>query len=73
MIIKLASITLPDSHLKGDHRELESMKKKAKGILHDVEKMEEDDAEAKHKKYKCKSCPAIVSKPHTECSKCAGK
>lgn len=73
MIIKLASITIPDSHLKGDHTELEAMKHKAKGILQDVKKMEADDAEAKDKKYKCKSCPATVSKPNTECSKCAGK
>ena len=49
MIIKLASITIPTSHLKEDHKELESMKTKAKGILEDVKAMEEDDAEAKRK------------------------
>jgi hypothetical protein len=47
MIIKLASITIPDSHLKSDHKELESMKAKAKGILTDVIAMEKDDAKAK--------------------------
>jgi len=72
MIIKLASVTIPNSHLKEDHKELESMKTKAKGILTDVKSMEKDDAEAK-KSYKCKSCNARVSKPNAECSKCAGK
>jgi hypothetical protein len=73
MIIKLASITIPDSHLKEDHKELEKMKGESKGILHEVKSMEKEDSEAKHKTYKCKSCDARVSKPNTECSKCAGK
>lgn len=46
MIIKLASITIPDSHLKEDHEELESMKKRAKGILLTVKKMEKEDSDA---------------------------
>lgn len=50
MIIKLAaSITLPMSHLKGDHKELEQMKEKAKGILDKVKEMEVDDKKAKAK------------------------
>ena len=75
MIIKLASITIPDSHLKEDHKELEKMKHESKGILTDVKSMEKDDAEAKKKTYKCKSrlCNARVSAPNTECSTCAGK
>ena len=81
MIIKLAAVTIPDSHLKEDHEELESMKKKAKGILSDVKKMEADDSKAKSKmhfgrvtyKCKCGSCNKRVSEPNTECSKCAGK
>ena len=50
MIIKLAaSIIIPMSHLKGDHKELEDMKDKAKGILNKVKEMEADDKKAKAK------------------------
>jgi hypothetical protein len=50
MIIKLAtSITIPMSHLKGDHKELEQMKDKAQGILNKVKEMQEDDKKAKAK------------------------
>jgi len=34
MIIKLASITIPDSHLKEDHSQLEYIKKNTKDIYH---------------------------------------
>lgn len=59
-------ITIPDSHLKGDHKELESMKKKAKGILATVNDMQKEDKQAKvhygRVTYKCKSklCRARV-------------
>ena len=49
MIIKLASITIPMSHLKEDHKELEGMKSKAKGILSKVKEIEVEDKEAKQK------------------------
>lgn len=49
MIIKLA-INIPASHLKGDGRELASMKKKAKGILHTISEMQAEDKEAMQKK-----------------------
>jgi len=73
MIIKLAAITIPNSHLKEDHKELEKMKHESKGVLKDVKSMEKDDAEAKEKNYKCKSCGAKVSAPNMKCSKCGGK
>ena len=50
MIIKLAAITIPDSHLKEDHKELEGMKHQAKKILKTTKEMEDEDKEAK-KKY----------------------
>ena len=34
MIVKLASITIPNSHLKEDHKDLEFIKKNTKGLYH---------------------------------------
>ena len=48
MIIKLA-INIPVSHLKGDGKELASMKKKAKGILSTITEMQAEDKEAMQK------------------------
>ena len=47
MIIKLASVTIPDSHLKGDTKELEKIKHEAKEIQKTTEEMESEDAKAK--------------------------
>lgn len=48
MIIKLA-INIPVSHLKGDGKELASMKKKAKGILDTITEMQAEDKDAMRK------------------------
>ena len=48
-LVKLAakSVTLPMTHLKADHKELEDMKRNATAILFKVKEMEADDAAAK--------------------------
>ena len=46
-LVKLCSVTIPDSHLKENHEELEKMKKDSKGILKTTKEMEEEDAEVK--------------------------
>jgi hypothetical protein len=48
MIIKLA-INIPLSHLHGDTKELNSMKKNAKGILYTIKDMQTEDREAMNK------------------------
>ena len=50
MLVKLASITIPDSHLKEDHKELEEMKQASTKIIQKTKEMETEDKSAV-KKY----------------------
>jgi arginine utilization protein RocB len=52
MIIKLASVTIPNSHLKDDTKELEKIKHKAKEIQKTTEEMEAEDSKAKKSEKK---------------------
>lgn len=50
-LIKVAAkmITMPVTHLKGDHKELEEMRALGKKIIAKVNEMEMDDKKAKEK------------------------